>query len=166
VPAAITLLYLAVLFGAADRELALAQRRFADHDAAGAVEHYRSAGLPGASSDLWYSRSLVRVGALPEAIAAGLRATQTAEDPFNAWYSLSALYAAQNDALRSEASLRAAIRASPTWFKPRWTLARLLMLTGRAEEGAREAALAVDLDGGKHPDVLATLGQIRTALQK
>jgi O-antigen ligase len=164
--AAIPLLYLAVRFAATDRELALTQQSLAARDLSGAMEHYRSAQIPGASSDLWYSRSLTRAGMLPDAIAAGLRATQTAEDPFNAWYSLAALYAAQNDAGRAEASLRAAIRANPTWFKPRWTLARLLEMTGHTEEGEREASLAVYLDGGKHPDVALTLDQIRTGLQK
>ena len=164
--AAVPLLYLAFRFTAADRELALAQRSFAAGDVAAAVRSYDSARVPGASSDLWYSRSLVRAGDLPHAIAAGLRATQTGEDPFNAWYSLSALYAAQNDAGRAEASLRGAIRDNPTWFKPHWTLARLLLMTGRAAEGEREAGIAVDLDGGKHPEVASTLDQIRTGLQK
>jgi tetratricopeptide (TPR) repeat protein len=122
-----------------------------------AARHYESARIPGASSDLWYSRALTRAGDLPGAIGAGLRATETAEDPFNAWYSLSALYAAQNDAQRAEASLRNAIRANPTWFKPHWTLARLLALTGRTAEARKEAAIALDLDAGKHLEVASSL---------
>jgi O-antigen ligase len=164
--AAVPLLYLAFRFAAADRELALVRRSLAMGDVAAAVRQYSSAQIPGASSDLWYSRSLVRAGAMPVAIAAGLNATRTAEDPFNAWYSLAALYAAQNDAGRAEASLRAAIQANPTWFKPHWALARLLALTGRAAEGGREAAIATDLDGGKHPEIALTLDQIRKGLQK
>jgi tetratricopeptide (TPR) repeat protein len=120
--------------------------------------------MPGASSDLWYSRALVRAGDLPGAIAAGVRATQTAEDPFNAWYSLSALYAAQNDPQRTELSLRNAIRANPTWFKPHWTLARLLAMMGRTPEARAEAASAVNFDGGKHPEVARTLEELRAGL--
>ena len=162
----VLLIYLAVRFAAADHALALTQRSFAAADVAGAARHYEQARIPGASSDLWYSRALVRAGQLQPAIAAGVRATRTGEDPFNAWYSLSALYAAQNDVQRAEASLRNAIHANPAWFKPHWTLARLLAMTGRAQEAAREAALAADLDGGKHAEVAATLRQIRGLLQE
>jgi len=160
------LIYLAVWFTFTDHALALTQRSLTGGDLAGAARHYESARIPGASSDLWYSRALVRAGALPQAIAAGLRATETGEDPFNAWYSLSALYAAQNDVPRAEASLRAAIRANPTWFKPHWTLARLLALTGRTQEAENEAARALDLDGGKHGEVARTLEQLRAGFQK
>jgi tetratricopeptide (TPR) repeat protein len=164
--AGVPLIYLAIRFAAADHALALAQRSLAAGDVASAAGHYHSAQIPGASSDLWYSRALLRAGALQQATLAGASATRTAEDPFNAWYSLSSLYAAQNDVPRAEASLRAAIAASPTWFKPHWTLARLLELTGRSQEAAREAARAVDLDGGKHAEVAATLQQIRARLQE
>ena len=68
------------------------------------------------------------------AAAAGERATRTAEDPFNAWYSLSAIYAARNDAAGAERCLRAAIAAHPTWFKPHWMLAQVLRLQSRREE--------------------------------
>ena len=91
---------------------------------------------------------------------AGERATRTAEDPFNAWYSLSSIRAAQNNAAATEQCLRAAIAAHPTWFKPHWTLAQVLSLEGRNEEARREAALAADLDGGKHPEVARTLQEL------
>ena len=164
--AAVPLLYLAACFTFTDHQLALTQRSLSAGDIAGAARHYESAHIPGASSDLWYSRALIRAGALQPAIAAGIRATWTAEDPFNAWYNLSALYAAQNDVPRTEASLREAIRANPAWFKPHWILARLLAITGRVPEGAREAALAAELDGGKHAEVAATLQQVRARLQE
>jgi O-antigen ligase len=163
-PMMIALLLVAAWFGWADHSLARAKASLAAGDIAGAARYYPTWGMPGASSDLWYSRALVRAGDLPGAIAAGVRATQTAEDPFNAWYSLSALYAAQNDPQRTELSLRNAIRANPTWFKPHWTLARLLAMMGRTPEARAEAASAVNFDGGKHPEVARTLEELRAGL--
>jgi Tfp pilus assembly protein PilF len=104
---------------------------------------------------------VVQLQALAESGAAALRATRTAEDPFNAWYSLAALYASQNDAAGAERSLRAAIAANPNWFKPHWTLAQVLLVEGRVEEAAREAALAAELNAGKNPEVARTLEEIR-----
>ena len=127
----------------------------------------------GQTSDLWYSRALLTAGqkapqigdrllAFHMAVEAGDRATRTAEDPFNAWYSLSSIRAAQNDTAGTERCLRAAIAAHPTWFKPHWTLAQVLRLQSRGEEALYEAALASDLDGGKHPEVAQTLQELRT----
>ena len=159
------LLYFAVRIAFADHALALTQRDLAAGDLTAAAAHYQASGQ---TSDLWYSRALLDTAgkaptlpfALPAfqlAVAAGERATRTAEDPFNAWYSLSAIRAGQNDAAGTERCLRAAIAAHPTWFKPHWTLAQVLRLESRGEEAAREAALAADLDGGKHPEVARTL---------
>jgi hypothetical protein len=92
---------------------------------------------------------------------AGERATRTAEDPFNAWYSLSAVYASQNDVAGTERCLRRAIAAHSVWFKPHWTLAQVLRLQGRVEDARREAALALDLDGGKHAEVRQTAEGLR-----
>ena len=103
----------------------------------------------------------VRLQAFQLAAAAGERATRTAEDPFNAWYSLSAIHASRNDAAGAERCLRAAIAAHPTWFKPHWMLAQVLRFESRGEEALREAALAADLDGGKHPEVARTLQELR-----
>jgi hypothetical protein len=120
-------------------------------------EHWR---LPGSAADLWYSRALLAnferspgraLQIFPEAAAAGLRATRTAEDPFDAWYNLAGIYAIENNPAATEASLRAAIQASPNWFKPHWALAQLLRLTHRNAEAEREAAIAADLSGGKVP---------------
>src|SRR5262249_54731393 len=119
-------------------------------------------------ADLWYSRSLaalasrsknplLRARALAEAIAAGERATRTAEDPFNAWYSLSALRAATNDANGVEISLDRAIAARPKWYKPHWSLARLLYLENRVTDAQVQAALAVELNHGHDPEVAASL---------
>jgi O-antigen ligase len=165
-PLAAALLLIAARFVLADHALARTRADLAARDVAGAARDYNSWRMPGASSDLWYSRALVGEGDLQGAITAGLRATSTAEDPFNAWYSLSALYAARNNAQLSEFCLRNAIRATPNWFKPHWTLARLLSVTGRFADARTEAAAAVDLDGGKHGEVTRTLEELRAQLQK
>src|SRR5471030_2881834 len=111
-PACLALIYLALRFLMADRALALARRGFDAGDAAKATADYavyERWRLPGTAADLWYSRAsmnlaqkaanpLVRLQALVQAGAAGVRATQTSEDPVNAWYSLAIFYAARNDA--------------------------------------------------------------------
>jgi O-antigen ligase len=169
-PLALPLLYFAARVAFADHALALAQRDLAAGNFTAAAAHYEASGE---TSDLWYSRALLnaaqkapqigdRLLAFHMAAAAGERATRTAEDPFNAWYSLSSLRAAQNDTAGTERCLRAAIAAHPTWFKPHWTLAQVLRLQSRGEEALYEATLAHDLDGGKHPEVTQTLQELRT----
>jgi O-antigen ligase len=163
------LLYFAVRLALADHALALVQRDLAAGNFTAAAAHYEQSGQ---TSDLWYSRALLdaaqkapnigdRLQGLYRASLAGERATRTAEDPFNAWYSLSSIRAAQNNAAGTEQCLRAAIAAHPTWFKPHWTLAQVLYLESRRDEALREAELAADLDGGKHPEVARTLQEIR-----
>ena len=135
-PLALPLLYFAVRIAFADHALALAQRDLAAGNLTAAAAHYAASGQ---TSDLWYSRALlaaarkapdiaVRLQAFQMASPAGERATRTAEDPFNAWYSLSSIRAAQNDVAGAERCLRAAIAAHPTWFKPHWMLAQVLRL--------------------------------------
>ncbi|HEY1221582.1 MAG TPA: O-antigen ligase family protein [Bryobacteraceae bacterium] len=167
---AATLLYFGVRFAIADRALAMAQRDINSGDAALAAVHYLQYEhwrLPGTAADLWYSRALLdlahrtrnpvdAVRATGEAGRAALRATGTAEYPANAWYSLAAFYASQNDAAAAEMSLRGAIAANNHWFKPHWTLAQLLLIESRIDEAQREAALAAVLDGGKFPEVTRT----------
>ncbi len=173
--AAIPLLYCAARFTVADRALAESQRAIASGDFATAgarFKQYQRWRLPGSSADLWYSRALLgfiqktpnpalRLQVFPESAAAGLRATRTSEGPFDAWYNLSQLYAIENNAAGVESCLRQAIAANPNWFKPHWTLAQLLNLENRTEEAETEAATAADLNGGKHPEVLRTLREIR-----
>jgi tetratricopeptide (TPR) repeat protein len=174
-PIAAALLYCAFRMSAADRALELTRRAGDPQAAAVHYARYERWKLPGASADLWYSRYLFnmaqkipgplsRLQAVALAGIAGRHATNTAEDPFDAWYNLATLYAAQNDAAGTETSLRRAIAAHPNWFKPHWTLAQLLRLEGRVPEALQEAAIAADLDAGKDPEVAATLKQIR-ALQ-
>jgi tetratricopeptide (TPR) repeat protein len=140
-------------------------------EAASAFESLRRCDPRPGASDLYYSRNmgalvkrqetlLPSVKALQEAIQAGLRATERAEDRQNAWYHLATLYAQINNSNDTEKSLRGAIRVAPRWFKPHWTLAQLLHVAGgpgRRNEALAEARTAVQLDGGKHPEVAETL---------
>jgi len=126
----------------------------------------------GSGADLYYSRAMADLAAratLPnsrllawtQAVEAGKRAASAAEDRANACYSLAALLAAQNDSAEAEQSLRNAIAAAPNWYKPHWTLARLLSLAGRNEEALAEARAAVDLGGGRHAEVFDTLTELK-----
>ena len=165
-PVAAALLYLAVRLSAADHQLALTKNALEHGDLHAAVveyHRYEELRLPGGTADLWYSRSLLGLASKTSASAAGTaarRATETAEDPFNAWYNLAMFYARQNDAAGSERSVRAAIAAHPNWFKPHWILAQILSLDGRLEEAKKEATLAANLDGGKDQEVTRTLREI------
>ena len=131
---------------------------------------------PGGSADLWYSRRLaqiagsgadraIRAEAFQQAGLAAQRAPQTTEAAFNAYYNLAAFYARENDFMRTEQSLRAAIFRAPNWFKTHWVLAQVLQAASRLQEAETEAATAVALDGGKHAEVAGTLDHIRAALR-
>ena len=89
------------------------------------------------------------------------RATDSAEEPFSTWYNLAQISSLHNDYDGTEASLRRSIAAHPNWFKPHWMLAQELRLVSRLDEALTEATLAVELDGGKHPEVAATLEDVR-----
>jgi O-antigen ligase len=132
--------------------------------------------VPGGGADLWYSRRLLQVAAsrtdvttrmqaLQQAARAALRATETAEDPFNAYYNVAEFYASRNDFARTEQSLRAAVSRAPNWFKSHWMLAQVMEAGGRLKEAETEAAQGVALDGGKHKEVTRTLDQIRAQMR-
>jgi hypothetical protein len=168
------LLFVAVRLVVADYALART-RQYLDagriRQAAVSFAQYDRWRLPGTAADLWYSRACLqaaqtvqdpaeRVQALAQYGFAALRATGTAEDPFNAWYNVSQLYAVRNDAGGVERSLRSAIAARPNWFKPHWILAQLLSMENRLDQARSEADLAARLDGGAHPEVTATREEI------
>jgi O-antigen ligase len=152
----------------ADAALAVAQRQVASGDAVGRA--YRTVlawQLGGTGDDVSYSRAMqelsmhstsmeVRRAARQRALEVGLRAIGSAEDRPNAWYNLAILLAANNDAAGTERALRSAIAWAPNWFKPHWTLAQLLALTGRREEALAEARAAVERDGGHDAQVTQT----------
>ncbi|PWU05016.1 MAG: hypothetical protein C5B51_15750 [Terriglobia bacterium] len=168
-------LFVTLRFTLADYALASAQRNLEKGNVAGAAadyQRYTQSRLPGGTADLWYSRAALatvskgaslpeKLSALAQSAAAARTATQTAEDPFNAWYNLAVVYGFQNDGPAAARSLRAAIAAHPTWFKPHWMLAQVLRLNGHMDEGRREALLAAELDGGKDPEVTRTAEEFR-----
>ena len=159
--------------GAADRRLARAQAAVEGRRLAEASIELRSyRGLGTDSEELWYSRALLtaasaqanpveRLRWFQAGREAAERATLTAEDPFNAWYSAAMYAAAANDPAAVEQRLRMAIAARPNWFKPHWTLAQLLALGTRQDQAVAEAELAVRLEGGKHPEVGRTLTELQ-----
>ena len=155
--------------GFADKGLAGVQRLIAKgqvDEAAQAYFRVLKQKPPGISYDLWYSRTMAAAAqdasgslnpvAMAEAIRAAERACARSETPHNACYSLAAFYALRNDIPRTEASLRAAIDAAPNWYKAHWMLSRVLHESGRHEEAAREAARAMELNGGKDAEVTET----------
>jgi O-antigen ligase len=122
---------------------------------------------PGPAEDLYFSRTLASVAmgspvfptqtlAWHEALKHGIRAVKTSEDRQNAWYSLASMLARENDTSGVERALRSAIAWAPNWFKPHWTLAEVLALSGHPAEASMEAKRALDLDGGRDPEVSAT----------
>jgi len=136
------------------------------------AKNQRSAGV---TADLYFSRrwaaaasaaldpvEKVRLGAL--AIEAARAATTVPEQRQNAWYNFAILAAALDNPDAVESSLRSAISAGPRWFKPHWALARLLFAEGRTGEARKEATLALDLDGQKDQEVIATTAEIVRSL--
>ena len=160
---------------AADAALAHTRRAIEAGDVQRAADAYRFAIVwqPGGwAADLYYSRGMaelatrsddpaVRVQARQQALEAGVRATRFAEDRQNAWYNLAALLATQNDAAGAEQCLRNAIAAAPNWFKPHWTLARLLVLSHRDEEALAQASAAVERNGGRNAEVFETWNRLQ-----
>jgi O-antigen ligase len=181
IPVSTVLVLFAIRLASTDHALAVTQNHLRDGDSAAASASYatyRSRLFPGEfAADLWYSRAslelaehagnpAIRLQALNQAQVAAVRATQTADDPFNAWYNLAAFDALRGDSAAAESRLRLAVAARPNWFKPHWTLSRLLLLESRAAEAETEAALALSLDSGKHPEVSETLVDVRARLQR
>ena len=164
-----------IRLGTAEYRLAGTQGAIGRGDPIAAIEDYETVRRwepPGASSDLYYSRAMARYSAMEknplpaaqagrQAMEAALRACNYPEQRQNEFYYLATLFAIQNDAVDTEKGLRAAIAVAPNWFKPHWTLAKLLQMTGRHAEAEREAEAAVERDGGKHKEVADTLVGIR-----
>jgi O-antigen ligase len=178
-------LVIAAIFGfasyritAADRMLARVRHALDDRDANMAAELYRQAlshNGAGVSADLYFSRRWSEVAdATPEipkklyyaqiALGSASRAAGFPEQRQNAWYNLSLLLAPTNDAAAVEQALRNSIAAAPNWYKPHWTLARLLALEGRREEALVEARRALYLNGAKDPEVTYTVGHILSSV--
>ncbi len=152
VPIALCLAAFGVWLAASDFQLAVFQRKVS----AGRYERMVRTGLPGAAEDLYCARRL----GFPAAIPAALRSVSTADNPPNAWYNLAILLANQSDEPGVEHALRSAESLAPNWFKPHWSLANLLAITGREGEARREAERAVFLDAGKDDEVTETLKKL------
>ncbi|MDE3195415.1 MAG: O-antigen ligase family protein [Acidobacteriota bacterium] len=114
--------------------------------------------LPVAAEDIYCSRRLAATS-LRTAIEAAARATTTADDSANAWYNLAVFTAAAGDIAGTRRSLEEAARQSPNWFKPHWTLARLLRQTGDPSRARIEAERAVLLDARHHSEVTEALNR-------
>jgi O-antigen ligase len=165
-PVAALLLLAAFRFVIADHSLARVQHALASadlQDADDAWRDYDRRKFSGASASLWYAHSLLALTQQSPDPVRRLQALQMAsvlppslEEPFNSWYTLATIRAAQGDAAATESALRNAIAAKPNWFKPHWTLAQLLAMEGRRSEARAEARRAESLDGGKNPEVSAT----------
>ena len=167
-----------VVFGArlllAGRAQAIAEQRIAAGDVPGAADAYRAVQKwdpRSGDGDLRYSRAMTRlvtttpvfatgVAAAQQAYDSAFRATRTAEDRQNAWYNLATIAALRNDAAGVEDSLRSAIGSAPNWFKPHWTLAQFLEMTGRHAEARLEAARALQLNGNHDSEVTASCAKI------
>lgn len=161
-PLALCLAWFGVSLALADFRLAQFQAGSTDPARAAALCHAAErAAPPGAGEDLYSSRRLNsicgnNIACLATAMHEAVRATQTADNPANAWYNLAILAAQQGNAADVERALLNASQLAPDWFKPHWAMANLLALTGRAPEALRQARLAFQLDAGKDSDVTQT----------
>jgi hypothetical protein len=158
----------------ADHSLAVAKRSLDVGDIPSAVRALQSAAAlrtTGVNADLYFSRrwALAAIeahdplakGQLSQfARNAAVNGTERSEQRQNAWYNLALLAAGHNDLPGAEVSLRAAILCAPKWFKPHWSLARVLFMSGRLKEARAEAALALNLNAGKDSEVTSTLTPI------
>ncbi len=163
----VALLYFALRLTIAGHALATTRRLLAGRDlqaATGEYDAYEFWRLPGASADLWYSRSWLEVArtatdssvrsqAVAIAEQAAQRAVANSEEPFLAWYNSAQISAFQDHFEDAERSLRWAISTHPNWYLPHWMLAQQLLRESRLDESQKEAALAAELDAGHHPEI-------------
>ena len=91
------------------------------------------------------------------------RAALSSEERQNAYYNLAGFYSVRNDFQGAEQSLRSAIQVAPNWYKPHWMLAQVLREAGRLENALKEAVRAVELNGGKNPEVKETWEGLRSS---
>jgi hypothetical protein len=164
---AIAILAHSLLF--AHSEYALA--RLHDAPSAASMEQMMRERLPGATEDVACSRLLGNsCGSIMEprarfmcqsmALRTAAAAVDTADDAANAWYNLAIFTASQQDVSGTERALRRAIEIAPNWFKPHWTLARMLQLRGEHARALEEATRASILANNRYPEVRYTLEQL------
>ncbi len=178
VPVGFAFVLFAWQLGTADRKLAKLNRAFL----AGKVEEtirlygeFLEIKPLGMSADLWFARGTLallerrwggetRAEAWQAGLDAARRATEGAEDRHNAFYNLASFHAIRNDFRETENSLRAAIRIAPNWYKPHWKLAQIYLAAGLTDKALPEAEAAAELNGGKNPEVAATLDEVRSRI--
>lgn len=173
VPVAAALLFLLAAWrlGSADVRIAQVRALLDQNNIEGAAKEWLIARNMSLGSDLYFARrwmslawasgpALQRLQVSQMALDAAQAATQTHEQVHNAWYNLAILEAAANNTSAVESSLRSAIAAAPTWYKPHWTLARFLTLSGRPVEAHAEARKALELNARHDAEVTETMGEI------
>jgi O-antigen ligase len=161
-----------------DHELALTRDALGRVDLASALAHYRTVQRwhpAGSSADLYASRELanlfrrtsdvrIKLQAWTPAFRTAVRAARTSEQKQDAFYNLAIFFATQNDPVSVERSLRTSIAWAPNWFKPHWTLSKLLITQRRFADAEAEAKIAADLDGGKDLEVTRTLELVQAGM--
>ncbi len=166
IPAALCLTGWALALTASDYNLQVFQRSNGT-DAVAAYSSLARTQLPGAAEDLYIARRLMgtcrvivdaaaRSTCWRAASSAAERATRSSDNPPNAWYNLALLAAVQNNQPGVESALRSASALAPNWFKPHWSLAKILTLAGRQDEARQEARRAWLLDANRDSEVTET----------
>ncbi len=176
--AALGLLFFCTRLVLADHALAQTRDSLVKADLNGGLRSYENSrrwSVPGDSADLYVSRELavlfqrtpdvrVKLQTWTPAFQAATRAVSATENRPAAFYNLAIFFATQNNAPNVERCLRNSSFLAPNWFKPHWTLSRLLLEQRRLADAETEAQMAVDLDGGKDAEVAQTLADVRTKL--
>jgi O-antigen ligase len=167
-------MYTGVRIYLADRYLAVAKSDLDSDNVPGVVQPLRAAALlrnTGVTADLYFSRRwavaataarnpLERAQYAQFARNFAVDSTHSTNQRQNAWYNMALIAASANDVATTERSLRSAIEAAPKWYKPHWSLARVLFATGRIQEARAEASLALTFDAGKDAEVTSTMNEL------
>lgn len=123
---------------------------------------------PGYDAAMWYAKRLLGQGqalkqaesVAGEALQTARRGAASAEEPQNAYYFIALVEAGLGERRASEESLRKAVQWAPNWFLPHWGLSQMLLLDARFEEARVEALRALQLNGGRNPQLEDTLSLI------
>jgi O-antigen ligase len=175
----IVLLTSAVQESVTDHAFARVDSLLNQGNVAGAVEQYHRARhwrMIGQPPDLWYSQQMawaaqaLPAGALQQlARAEALEASRNAvqdpgEDRITAAYHRAILCASTGQQQEAEIVARRISSDAPNWYQAHWILSRLLVQSGRVEDGQREADLALGLVGDTKPEVREKINNYYQAL--
>ena len=178
--------FLAVVFLAGAAQLSATDHAFAQidwllkhGDVRGAVEQYHRARrwkLAGHTADLWYSQQMAWVAqvlqagelqqlARTEALESSRLAFEDpGEDRVTAAYHRAILCASTGQQRQAEFVARRLSTDAPNWYQSHWILSRLLVGSGRLQEGQRESELALDLVGNAQVQLRQQITSYRQAL--